>query len=106
MAKKMLYTQVGKGRMNCDMQEAFQEVQRHVDSRKTPATVTLKLTVYPPNVKDPNFGELDYSINITKPATKSRKYPTLIENGEIIASGSDQTDALQLEVLTEPANAQ
>ena len=104
MAKKMNFTQIGKNRLMYDVQEAFEEAQRHVDARNTKASVTLKINIHPTE-KGSNFGQIDYEVDVKKSACKSRKYHTLIENGVIVADGGDPTDALQLETLLEETTA-
>lgn len=101
MAKKMHFTQIGKGRLAQEVQDAFIEAQRHVDLKGVSAAVTLKINIYPPDPKNPQFGEVDYHTNVIKPASKSRKYTTLIEDGHISTDGGDPTDALQISSLTE-----
>lgn len=103
MAKRMEFTQIGKGRLRFDAQEAFLEAQRFVDAKKMRATVNLKINIYPPNPKDPAFGEIDYDISITKPAQRSRRFATMLENGEITTDGGDPTDAMQIEAAMDAA---
>lgn len=104
MAKKMNFTQIGKNRLMFDVQEAFEEAQRHVDFKNTKASVTLKINIYPTE-RDSNFGKVDYEVDVKKSANKSRQYHTLIEGGVIVADGGDPTDALQLETMLEGTNA-
>jgi hypothetical protein len=82
-----------------NFQKSFEKIQQECFENKGAASVTLKITVLPPE-KESSFGNIIYQISESLPPKKSAKYfSELDEQGRIITTGKDTLtiDQLNLE---------
>jgi hypothetical protein len=96
--RKMAFWEVGKGRLAQDAQIEFERMVRDCLEKMVGGVMTIKLKVAPPNPREPDFGEISYSVGVTLGAVASQNFTTLLKDGNIVADGSDAADALQIDL--------
>ncbi len=96
--RKMAFYEVGKGRLAQDAQIEFERMIRDSLEKMVGATLTIKIKVEPPNPREPDFGEISYSVGVSMGAVSSQRFTSLLKEGNIVADGDDPADALQLDL--------
>lgn len=105
--RKMAFYEVGKGRLAMDAQTEFERMIKECQEKNVGATLTIKIKVDPPNPREPDFGQLNYSVGVAMGALNSQKFTTLIKEGNIVADGDDPTETVKLDLeLPKPTTAE
>lgn len=104
--RKMAFYEVGKGRLAMDAQSEFERMIRECQEKSVGGTMTIKIKVSPPNPREPDFGEISYSVGVSMGSLNSQSFTTLIKEGAIVADGNDPADTVQLDLdLPQPNTA-
>ena len=97
--RKLGFVEIGRGRLGVEMQAAFEQACISARDMAGAVKVNLTITVSPPELQEPNFGRVEYSIRTIEPPRKSAQWTTLLDkSGLPINEGSDQAAALQYEL--------
>lgn len=96
--RKLGFHEIGKGAFAIDAQEAFEEAQRLAAEKYVDAVVTIKISVKPPNPREPNFSQIEYRTNVTHGQPPSKTFSTMLKDGKIVADGEDPADILQIDL--------
>jgi hypothetical protein len=82
-----------------EAQLAFEKIQEHVMRNMTPASLRISIDITPPEDDDGRFGRIAYTVGTKTAPVKSKSFHTLFKDGKIIADGTDEADASQLDLL-------
>lgn len=104
--RKLGFHEIGKGAFAIDMQEAFEEAQKIAAEKYVDAVVTVKIKVSPPNPREPNFAQIEYTApKVTHGQPPAKTFSTMLKDGLIVADGDDPADILQIDLdLPTPEN--
>lgn len=86
---KMAWHAIGRGRMNKDMQDAFERGQRIAAERGLPVKIKLEVTIHPPRKDDASYQPVAYSRTISEPAFKSKTWD-MVRRGDIAVSDAEE----------------
>ena len=81
-----------------EAQLAFERMQDAVMRNMTPAELTIKIAITPPDDDELQFGRIAYRIGTKETPVSSKTYHTFFKGGRIIADGIDDSDACQLDL--------
>jgi len=98
MRRKMAFFEIGAGRLAQDMQSEFETAQRIAYERRKPVIVNLKMVIFPPDLQDERFGEVQYVVKTSLPPKESRRLSTELKQGMIVKDGQDLAELLQEEI--------
>ena len=94
----MAFFEIGAGRLAQDMQSEFETAQRIAYERRKSVIVNLKVVVFPPDLQDDRFGEVQYVVKTSLPPKESRRLSTELKQGMIVKDGQDLAELLQEEI--------
>jgi len=103
--RKLHFSEVGRGRLGKEVQEAFEQAAITARDLNGKTTVVLRINVFPPDPNDPMVGGADFSLSVVEPPKKSIRFTTLLQDGVIIKDGDSEGDVLQYDLGLElPSN--
>jgi hypothetical protein len=93
--KKLAFWELDNGRCGLKAQAEFEQAQITARDRGVPVTVTLQITVMPPDVEDSRYGGVIYKVHSHSPIKPSKLITTELREGIIINDGEDLVALLQ-----------
>ena len=97
---KMAWHAIGRGKMNKEMQDAFEQAQKVASERGLPVQIKLVMTVHPPRKDDATYQPVSYTRTIAEPAFKSKLYD-MVRRHDIAVSDAEETpEQLDLTIQT------
>jgi hypothetical protein len=95
----MKFYEIGRGQFAKQAQEHFLKAHKLAFESGQKVTLEMKLHVDPPDVQNPNYGNLAWEMAIKTPKQVSIKHITVLSGGYPVSDGTDVSQALQYDLF-------
>lgn len=102
MERKMAFYEIGRGQLEVDIQQKFEEAQEISAQREVDVKIKLEIIVHKPDPSDEDFiRAVSYTHSLVQPPERSLKHRAVQKNDVIIKNAEEspeQTSILDLEI--------
>jgi len=93
LKRKAYFTEIGYGKLGDEMQAEYEKAAKIACERNAPVTITLNITVIPP--QEQNIGQVKYDLAMKLPKRNSIAYDAEFDKSVVIATASRDFSTIQ-----------